>query len=221
MSRRSLLLVTLAMLFLPERLPGQEQATADSPPTVAEQRQKVLGWLESYVGNEVLLKPDGLSTLIERVRSSSDGEFAKWYQETRRLREIVQSPEWLETRQWMREFLAAQAMYSDEELEQFRVDIARMTPDEVTEVIERIGRKRQSLIWARRASQRNRRASLALSAGLMQQQRLASPAGTARPAWFGPANRAPLPRKSTYAERRNSFRRNFYIWPGWPGWWFW
>jgi hypothetical protein len=209
------------MLFLPGHLPGQEEAAAGSPPTVDEQRQKVLRWLESHLGNEVVLKPDGLSALIEKVRSLSDEEFTQWYQETHRLRAIVQSPEWLETRQWMREFLAAQAIYSDEELEQFRVDIARMTPDEVTEVIERIGRKRQSLIWARRASQRNRRASLALRADLVQQQRLAAPAGAARPAWFGPANRAPLPRKSTYAERRNSFRRNFYIWPGWPGWWFW
>ncbi len=50
------------------------------------------------MGDEILLTPDDLSALIEKVRSLPDEDFAKWYQETRRLRAILLSPEWQDTR---------------------------------------------------------------------------------------------------------------------------
>ena len=167
-----------------------------------------------------MLTPEVLTALMEKVGQLSDEEFSQWYRETHRLRAILQSPQWLETRQWLQEFLAVQAIYSDEQLEAFRLDVARMTPAEMVEVIERIRRKHQSFVWMREASNRNRRASLSLREDLMQQQRSTVPTAVAS-AQFGPSTRTPTPRKSTYAERQNSYRRNFYIWPGGGGWWRW
>ncbi len=200
---------------------AQDRTAANPPPTIAQQRQEALQWLESYVGDEILLKPDDLSALIEKIRALPEDEFAQWYQETRRLRAILKSPEWEETRAWLREFLAVQAIYSDEELKEFKVDIARMSPAEVIKVLERIRRKHQSLIWMRQASERNRQAALSLRQDLMQQQRSAPAASSGGAARFGPATRTPGPPRSTYSQRRNSYRNNINIWPGGAGWYRW
>ena len=133
--------------------------------------------------------------------------------ETRRLRTILQSPEWQDTRRWMREFLAVQAIYSEEELAEFRLDVEQMTPAEMIDVIERIRRKHESLIWTRQASERNRQASLGLRNNLVQQQRSANPTGSAGAGRFGSSTQATAPRRSSFTERRNSLRPNI----GWAG----
>ncbi len=224
MSNKSIICAAITTFFLVPvaQLPAQDDSSSEAPTTIAQQRQEVLEWLEGYVGDEILLRPEDLKSLIEKVRSLSDEEFAKWYRESRRLRAILQSPEWEDTRAWLREFLAVQAMYSDEELEEFRVDIANMAPEDVIKVLERIRRKHQSMIWMRQASERNRQASLSLRNDLMRQQRTPAPsASAAGPARFGPSSKSTAPRRSSYAERRDSYRQNYYIWPGGAGWYRW
>ena len=71
MFKNSLLIITLVTLLAAPAF-GQEETPVNSSATpsasVAAQRQEILEWLEGYVGSEILLTPDGLDSLIEKVR---------------------------------------------------------------------------------------------------------------------------------------------------------
>jgi hypothetical protein len=192
-------------------------------PSLSAERQEVIQLLSDYSGDEWLLRPEDLQALIDKVRQMPDEEFVTWYRETRQVRDILRSPQWQETRQWLREFLAVQAIYSQEEIDEFRRDIARMSPSELVDVLRRIRRKHQSLIAMRASSERNRRQALASREESIRQRQAADAAARAAPRGdfgFPSAAGSRGPRRSSYAERMRAYRRDF-VWPGGYGWWRW
>lgn len=197
-----------------------------SKATINQERQEALEWLESYVGNELLLSPEDLQKLISQIKTMPDDAFERWYNQTSKLRTMLDSPEWQETRAWLQDFLQVQAIYSDSEIAEFQADVAKMTPTQLMEVMRRLERKHQSLIAMRKASEQNRQLSMGIRNELAAAQKTAQvPAGGGRfgsrgvQSYFGPASSGP--KRSSYAQRKNSYRRNFGIWPGGGGWWRW
>ncbi len=204
----SLLLVTMAAEF----------AVADD---TQQQRTAVVEWLESYVGDEILLKPEDLAAKIDTIRQMSDVEFQTWYRETRPLRQVLQSPEWQDTREWLREFLAVQAIYSDEQIEQFRSNAAKMSPREMLEAVRLIQRRHRSMVSMNASSQRSRQMSLSMQNDrtLLRNRPVGQVAG-GRSEGLGSyhGNASPGPVRVSYAERMNVYRRPFYYWYGFGGW---
>ena len=191
--------------------------------TNVQQRREVLDWLDIHVGDQQLLKPEDFKALFNKVGSMSDAEVQEWLAETRQLRKALQSQAWRETRAWLREFLAVQAMYSDEEIDEFKTQAANMSPTELLDAMRHIRRKHQSLISMHAASERIRRTNLRLRSDLIrrQQQTVNHPAAihsTGLNQHDRHVNRGAV--RSSYAERMNVYRR-FGFWPGGFGWWNW
>ncbi|MCP4192377.1 MAG: hypothetical protein GY768_17325 [Planctomycetaceae bacterium] len=220
---RILLLLSLVML-VPASSEGQTAPPAQASDISAE-RAEALAWLKNYVGDELLLKPDDVQKLISQIKTMSDPDFEKWYNQTKSLRKMLDSPEWQATRAWLKDFLNVQAIYSPAEIDDFRTDVAKMTPNQLMEVMRRLERKHQSLIAMREASQQNRKAAMSLRNDLTSAQRSTQiPAGGGRygarsvQSYFGPSSSGPV--RSSYAQRKNSYRRNLYV-PGGLGWYRW
>lgn len=220
-----LLLSFSIVLLIPLNVMAQDDA-GTKPANVTEERQDALAWLESYVGDELLLSPEDMSKLIGQIKTMPDADFERWYDQTKKLRTMLDSPEWQATRAWMKDFLNVQAVYSDQEVAEFRADVAKMTPSQLMEVMRRLERKHQSLIAMRQASQQNRSAAMGIRNELASAQRSAQvPAGGGRfgggrgvQSYFGPSSSGPV--RSSYAQRKNSYRRNFFV-PGGRGWYRW
>ncbi len=199
-------------------------AVADETDAVnVHQRREALDWLDTHVGDQQLLKPEDFKSLVNRVGSMSDAEVEQWLAETRQLRKALQSQAWRETRAWLREFLAVQAMYSDEEIDEFKTQAANMSPTELLDSLHHIRRKHQSIITMHAASERARRTNLGLRNDLIRrQQQTVSHAAAIHST--GPIQHdghvSPGPVRSSYADRMHVYRR-FGFWPGGFGWWNW
>ncbi len=186
-----------------------------------QQRREALDWLDTHIGEQQLLKPDDFKALFKKVGSMSDAEVEEWLAETRQLRKALQSQAWRETRAWLREFLAVQAIYSDEEIDEFKTQAANMSPTELLDSMHLIRRKHQSLISMHAASERARRTNLRLRNDLIRrQQQTVNHAATIHS--MGPIQHvghvSPRPVRSSYAERMNVYRRHGF-WPGGVGSW--
>lgn len=199
-------------------------AVADETDAVnVQQRRQALNWLDLHVGDQQLLKPEDFKTLFNKVGGMSDAEVEEWIAETRQLRQALQSQAWRETRAWLREFLAVQAIYSDEEIDGFKTQAAKMSPTELLDSMRLIRRKHQSLVTLHAASERARRMSLGLRNDLIRRQQLIVHHVAAIHS-TGPIRHdghvGPGPVRSSYAERMNVYRR-FGFWPGRFGSWNW
>ena len=214
----------ICLLFV--STPALAQDKAADAATIAQERQDALNWLEAYAGDELLLKPADLQKLISEIKEMPDDAFEKWYNQTRQLRAMLDSPEWKATRAWLRDYLKVQAIYSDSEIAEFQADVAKMTPSQLIEVMRRLERKHQSLIAMQQVSDKNRQLSMNLRNELVASQKSAmAPVGGSNygsrnvQSYFGPSSSGPA--KSSYAQRQNSYRRNLGVIPGGAGWWRW
>jgi len=202
-----------------------QEKTADAA-TIAQERQDALSWLEAYAGDELLFKPADLQKLIREIKTMPDDAFERWYNQTRQLKTMLDSPEWKATRTWLRDYLKVQAIYSDSEIAEFQADVAKMTPSQLMEVMRRLERKHQSLIAMQQASEKNRQLSMNIRNELVASQKSTMvPAGGGKygarsvQSYFGPSSSGPA--RSSYAQRQNSYRRNLGVIPGGAGWWRW
>ena len=87
-----------------------------------------------------------------------------WLAEAETLREVLDNPRWHDTREWLREFLQVQAIYSDEELEELRAQITDASPGEVIGILQAIEENRGALRRLRRSADWERRSALELGA---------------------------------------------------------
>jgi hypothetical protein len=143
--------------------PLDDQATTDghSENAASSKKRQALDWLDRYLAVQVLFNREDLEELKAKVAEMSPGQLDSWLQETRQIRARLESDPWQETRTFLRDFLAKQAIYSDEEIRGFRARVAKMSPGELSELLERIMQEHRSLLQAREASQRQRWETLA------------------------------------------------------------
>jgi hypothetical protein len=181
MPKTVILAVTLGVFVLLDRpafaagldanqQPSQATTTDSLEDAASQKKRQALEWLDRYLTVQVLFNGEDLEKLKARVAKMSPGELDNWIQETSQVRAQLQSAEWQETRVFLRDFLAKQAIYSDEQIRQFRAGVAKMSPGEISELLERIQREHRSLLQARQASQRQRRETLASMEEYRQQE---------------------------------------------------
>lgn len=141
---------------------GQWSPDTNREDRADEERRGALDWLDRYITVQILFDRKDIEALRAKVATMPAGELHDWIQKTKQIRAKLESERWQQTREWLREFLRVQASYSDDEIAKFRAKDAEMSPREVNKLIGRIEHERKSLQWMHAASERSRKATLAL-----------------------------------------------------------
>ena len=135
-------------------------------------------------------------------------EAARWWEKTAKIREALDSDQWKDTREWLREFLRVQAIYSDEQVDEFREEAKlaaeKESPTEFKEILAEIQRRRANLRQASASDEAMRKQKLSVVQAFRKEEaasRLAADkarmaAGAARPTTTQPAVQPRAPRYS-------------------------
>jgi DNA-binding FrmR family transcriptional regulator len=132
---------------------------AADDPTPAGAKKQAVAWVDQFVKEEVLFSPKDLEKLQKKVAAMSDEEAATWWKESAAKRALLDSDDWKETRNWLREFLKVQAIYSDEQIRYFQSEAfekAVESPRELKEVMAEIAARRRALASGARQSAEQR-----------------------------------------------------------------
>ncbi len=143
---------------------------ADANLTDAERRESTLLWLNTFLTESELLRQQDVDKIRQAVGQMTPSQLERWLQETRKLREFVESERWQETKRWLREFMRVQNMYSEPEIQKLRDEIVQADADQLLAILKRIQAKHDSLVWMQQASDRNRQIEVQARDNRMAQQ---------------------------------------------------
>jgi hypothetical protein len=184
-TRWLLICSALTLLVAPCWAQVGDRRFSDDNLTDAERRETTLLWLDSFLTESNLLRQEDISKIREAVSQMSPSQLREWLEQTKQLREYVESEQWQETKQWLREFLRVQAVYSDEELQKLRDEIVQADADQMLAILKRIQAKHDALVWMHQAAQRNRQVEVAERDAHVAQQSAAADAARASAAAVG------------------------------------
>lgn len=167
MTTRDLLLagLVLAGVSFPAGTYGQ------APRSPEKIKQAAQEWLADFAKFQVLFNAEDVKKLQERVAAMSPEEAAAWFEKTAPQRQMLSSPEWVDTENWLRRFLNVQARYSDEQIRAFQTEAATKAKDSAVSlatVLNRVTEARRRLVTASQQSEATRQ--LALDANRAFQQ---------------------------------------------------
>ncbi len=180
-----LFLLTLSlMLVAGPRVYGQvsRDDLTDSNMTDAERRESTLLWLNKFLTESDLLRQSDVDKIRQAVAQMSPSQLNRWLEQTKQLREYVESPKWQATKRWLREFMRVQNIYSAEEIQKLRDEIVRADADQMLAILKRIQAKYDSLVWMQQASERNRQMEVVARDDRLAAQDAATAAARATPA---------------------------------------
>lgn len=150
---RRLAVCLLVMLVHSSGVASRARSQASASP--AEVKQAALHWLDRFSQTQVLFHEEDMKRLQEKVAAMSPEDAAKWWQERAANRELLDSPRWQETQNWLREFLRVQARYSDEEIRDFQSAAftkGKESTPSLNEVLEKLIQYRQQFRAAAQGS---------------------------------------------------------------------
>ena len=136
------------------------QAGVESPVDLDAQRKEILAWLDARLDTQVLFTREHFKKVRADVSGMPAEQLRTWLDKTEQVRAEMDSPQWRRTRKWVKEFLAVQAVYSDEQIEALRNKAARMSPGELLALMETVKEEHRAFIEGNAASERRRRARL-------------------------------------------------------------
>ncbi len=177
---RAALFCSLALFALPAWGQIGSRDITESGLTIQEQREATLLWLDTFLTESQLLRQDDVQKIRAAVANMSASQLEQWLAQTAQLREYVEGEQWQNTKQWLREFLRVQAIYSDAELQQVRDELVRADADQMLAILKRIQAKHDSLTWMHEAAVRNRRIEVAERDAYAAQQAAAAQAARAQ-----------------------------------------
>jgi hypothetical protein len=117
-------------------------AVVDSP------KDQALQWIDAYRQVQVLFHEKDIERLRSEVAQGTDAQAAEWLEKTKEIRAALDSPEWAKTRAWLKEFLRVQAIYSDEQIAEFREKVkeaAKESPAKFMDIMNDVEQKRTAL----------------------------------------------------------------------------
>jgi hypothetical protein len=166
-TQQSLLIVCFVSAFA---WPAMSQV----PPTDAvDDKKSALQWLDRFSREQVLFHEEDVKKLREKVEAMSPEEVSKWWKERASNREMLDSPEWQESQNWLREFLRVQARYSDDDIRLFQSEAfaqARESVGSLNEVLQNLIKYRQRFRSAAQTSDQTRQLQLAANNAFRQEQ---------------------------------------------------
>ena len=196
--RRFVLLAGLVVAFSGLSL----NAMADDPKPkddAAITKDDVLAWIDEYRKEQVLFHDEDIARLRKELADDTPEEAAKWWAKSADVRAALKSPEWQETRTWLKEFLKVQAIYSDKDLAAFREEAkeaAKESPRKFIEMLQDVEAKRRRFASNAAQSNRLRQAKLGLNEAYRQE------AHNSRQVQRQTAAGTSLPQRVTAPERR-------------------
>jgi hypothetical protein len=137
---------------------------AQERPSV-DYRQQALKWIDTFSTQQVLFHRDDMARVRKEIEAANDAEAKQWWEETAEVRAALDGPKWKETQRWLKEFLKVQAIYSDEQIAQFRDEASsavKTSPAEFLALLDSIEAERQRLISGAASSARLRDQQLAI-----------------------------------------------------------
>ena len=159
---------------------------SDPSLTAEERKQATLLWLDKYLTDSELMRKEDMAKIREAVAKMTPTQLDGWLKQTKSLSEYVESPQWQETKRWLKGFLRVQAIYSDKEIQQLRTEILNADADQMLAIMKRIQAKHESMTWMHQASQQtravevtNRNANVAQQAAAASRSRASSTANVA------------------------------------------
>jgi hypothetical protein len=183
---------------------GANDSAADSAAAqTGQEKTEALAWLDGYRKVQVLFNNKDLERLREEIAASTPDEAKQWLEETKEIRAALDSPEWKTTREWLREFLRVQAIYTDEQIAQFRKEAkeaAEKSPEKFQTLLADVEEKRASLARGAANDRQLRQQMLDISRAYRQDQFAQREAVRRQAAQFGSgaasSHSAPVPRKT-------------------------
>lgn len=145
-------------------------AAATDGPAFQAQLQDTLDWLDRYLADEVLFRREDIRRIREKVANMSPAELQTWLKETKQLRAQLESPKWQKTREFLKEILTKTKLFSKEQVEQLRADVAKMTPEQLSNEVKRLEQKRDTFLQKRSAFNFQRGVQVARDAQQLRQQ---------------------------------------------------
>ena len=200
--RRFLLGVTgSAFLLLIGPVYGQEAASPAKDPS--DLMRQTLDWLDNYIKVQVLFDPKDIEAVRTSVAQMTPDELHRWLEETKQLRADLDSPGWRGTRAWLKKFLAVQAIYSDEQIAQFRdeaKEAAKESPQKFQTILVDVEEKRASVARGAANDRQLREQMNTISRAYRQDQFAQREAARRQAAQFGSGaasgRSAPVPQKT-------------------------
>lgn len=146
-----------------------QAGTAQTAPA-GSAKQKALSWLDRYQKEQVLFDDREIARLRQKLADATPERAQQWLDETSEVRQILDGPEWRETRAWLKEFLKVQAIYSDEELEEFRRRAVTGSPKDLQKMLLAIEQQRATIAGRSADSARRRQQVLQINQAYTQAQ---------------------------------------------------
>ena len=162
----------------------------DATETTLPVKQQALRWLDRFAVNQALFSEQDVQKLRNKVAGMSDEEAQKWWDDTAIRRELLDSPDWQETQQWLKEFLKVQAIYSDEHIRFFQSEAftkAQESPRSLKEAMDEITALRRRFASGAKISEATRNQLLASQEAYRQQEVRAREAAVIQSASAAPA----------------------------------
>jgi hypothetical protein len=184
-----------------------------SDPTTVDaeaSKARALRWIDDYREDQVLFHDEDVAGLRKALADGSQEEAQRWWSKTARIRAELESPEWIDTRDWFREFLRVQAIFSVEEIGDLRTRAwnaaGKESSREFRDILAEVKAHRTDLVQGAVDSKAMREYKLSSLAAFRKEQSSGRPV-VAKAASFV-TNRPPVkPRPSKYAPIRR--------WGGW------
>lgn len=175
---RSVLACGLYLLGAIGTCMGQSDSAASSEPSSTassnvDARGEALRWLDRLAIEQVLFNPEDVQSWRDAVDGMTPAQAADWWQQHAVQRQLLDDPNWQSTRQWWREFLKVQAIYSDQEIQARRADAfvrANRSARELSDVMQELSDERQALAAGSQRSASTRRLLIDLNTEYKQEQ---------------------------------------------------
>ena len=132
----------------------------------ADDKQKALAWLDDYSEVQVLFHDKDIKRVREKLEAATSAQATEWLEQTAEIRNALDNSEWKSTRNWLKEFLKVQAIYSDKQIEEFRqkvLEAAEKSPSKFKELLGDVETKRARLAKGAAASAAVRKQMLAMN----------------------------------------------------------
>jgi hypothetical protein len=159
--RRQVVWLTLALtcgLLLASRT--HAQVTGGVPDisglTDVERRESTLRWLDAFLTETSLLRPEDMAQIREAVAGMSTSQLEQWLAQTKTLREYVEGEAWQRTKTWLREFLRVQNVYGEDELQRLRDQLVNAEADQMLAILKQIQARHDRLAWMHNAAEQKR-----------------------------------------------------------------
>jgi hypothetical protein len=126
----------------------------------------LLDWVNEFMQHQVLFRNSDLMRLRQALRTVPEDQLQRWADETQQLRQRLTGDSWNLTQQWLREFLAVQAIYSPEEIVELRRRMATLTASQLLLVLDHFETVHLARLRSGQASEQLRAQQLTLTTAL-------------------------------------------------------